>query len=48
MKKLDHATKISFLTHIIRAICIENNLPKDAVIDDFIILMNMEEKDEEN
>lgn len=46
MKNPDHAEKILYLTLVIRSLYRENNLPKDVIIEDFIYLMNEEEKDE--
>jgi|KBSMisStaDraftv2_1062788.scaffolds.fasta_scaffold160148_3 hypothetical protein len=39
---MDHATKILYLTLIIKAICEENEINKDVVIEDFIDLLKQE------
>ncbi len=40
---MDHATKIMWLTEIIKAICEENNIDKRVVLEDFIYQMGKEE-----
>ena len=47
MKLLDHATKIDYLSRVIKTICEENNLKKEVVIEDFIDLMNEKDCEDE-
>lgn len=43
MRKLDHEEKIAALIEVIRSIVIENRIPIEAVIGDFIGIMETEE-----
>lgn len=43
MQILEHEEKIMYLIEIIRSICLENRIPIEAVIGDFIGIMETEE-----